>query len=107
MKLLFTNWRKAKKDQIEKGRYHGGQYGEYFRCAWCGKKFEENDEYNMVYTNDLESGLWKYIYGNPFVCKFCFNLYGEDLISELEDRAYELVGKDNENRYWWFLRRSK
>lgn len=106
MKLLFTNWRKARKDQIENGKYYGGKKGEYFRCVWCGKKFQENDEYNILITTNIRSDYWKHISGNPLICHPCFRLYGsiEELISELEDRVHELHNL-HENRYWWFLRK--
>lgn len=106
IKLLFTDWRKAKKDQIENGRHYNGRHGEYFRCVWCGKRLEEGQEYNIVMTNNIRSDYIEHISGNPLVCKYCHNLYGDDLIAELEDRVHELYHIHN-NRYWWFLRKRK
>lgn len=47
-------------------RWSGGKPGEFFRCGFCGVKFQAGDTVRWVFTNDTPGAG-----GNPFVCEKC------------------------------------
>lgn len=77
--------------------WDGGKPGEFFRCGFCGYKFQEGDLFRGIYTNDLQGAG-----GNPLVCREC-----DAETSELRKRWQEKWAEWRtlaKQRFWWFAR---
>lgn len=84
----------------------GGHKAAYFRCQFCGHKFEVGDEFRCIFTNFAnwkETGIPG---GNPLTCRVC-NPDGtlEEMYEKWKEmhRALDVFIKDP--RYWWYFKR--
>lgn len=73
----------------------GGKNGIYFRCYLCGHKFQDGDQFRLVFSKH---------YGNPLVCKECDGT-NEDVLDKWESLNKELV--EIEKKFWWYFKRFK
>lgn len=77
----------------------GKEGGEYFRCAFCGHRFQPGDKWRLLYTNNVPEAP-----GNPLVCESC-DAPNEELVTRWKamckewDEMHEING-----RWWWFAR---
>ena len=76
-------------------KWSGGREGEYFRCAFCGRKFQEGDYWRWIYTNDTPGAG-----GNPIACETCDTHDRESMIAKWKAMHAEVRG-----RMWWFTQR--
>jgi len=63
-------------------RWGGDGPGNKFRCGLCNYKFQLNDYWRWVYTNDIPGAG-----GNPFICKNCDDRYQMDRLKIAEEFA--------------------
>ena len=63
-------------------RWGGDGPGNKFRCGLCNYKFQLNDYWRWVYTNDIPGAG-----GNPFICENCDNKYKKDRLKIAEEFA--------------------
>lgn len=91
----FTNGkpRIATKEECS-AKWSGGNPGEYFRCAFCGYKFQPGDYWRWQYTGDIPNAS-----GNPLVCKEC-----DDGPEETRKKWQEKCQEFRSDKWWWFTR---
>ena len=76
-----------------KSRWYGGKPGEYFRCGFCGYKFNPGDLWRCVYTNDTPGAA-----GNPLVCEIC------DAPREVLIDRWKKMRIEAKTKFWFFTR---
>ena len=77
-----------------KAPWSGGKNGKYFRCGFCGHRFEVGDYYRWQHTNDIPGAS-----GNPLVCKNC-----DDVPEKVRKKWKEKCEEFNSDKWWWFRR---
>ena len=75
-----------------KASWGGGKNGKYFKCYFCGYKFQLDDMFRCIYSNHTKA------YGNPLVCEKC-NDSNENLIEKWK-KMHEIAN----STMWWFCR---
>ena len=70
-----------------------GKDGLYFRCAFCGHKFEPFDGYRWLFTNNI-AGYG----GNPFICDDCYTTHDEAI------EKWKKMCDEARTKFWWFTR---
>ena len=65
--------------------------GKWFRCYFCGHKFEPGDKFRAQYTNDTEA------YGNPLVCEKC-----DEGPEKTREKWKALRAEFMVDKFWWF-----
>lgn len=73
----------------------GGKNGKYFKCCFCGYKFQEGDYWRWIYTNNIKGAI-----GNPITCKRCDT---GDIDSMVE--KWKKMHSESRGKYWWFNRK--
>lgn len=82
-----------------KAPWLGGKNGKYFRCAFCGHKFQSGDQWRCQFTNDVAGAG-----GNPLVCKSC-DAPKEELVARWKAmwEQWNEIHRTN-GQWWWFAR---
>jgi hypothetical protein len=99
MSDFFHTWKVAD-EETAKAPWAGRPKGEAFFCGFCGNQLHAGDEYMLLFTNDMGTGMG----GNPICCRPCC---GDSSIASLREtwrrkcEAYHT----KENRF--FRRRSE
>jgi hypothetical protein len=72
----------------------GVSNGVYFRCGFCGYRFQPGDYWRWVFTNDVPGAG-----GNPMTCKACDTGNRESMIAK-----WRAMHEEAKMRMWWFAR---
>ena len=96
MSILDGNWRRADEKTLN-ASWLGGPKGIYFRCAFCGYKFQLGDPWRIQFSNNIY-GAW----GNPLVCKEC-DEPDDDLIEKWKEKRKLWEEMHNPNGEWWWF----
>lgn len=99
MSFLNGLWQIATEKHV-KAPWSGGAKGKYFRCAFCGYKFQVGDPWRCQYTNNVQGAG-----GNPLVCKNCDEYPDEYLIEKWKKKCCIWTEMHNINGEWWWFSR--
>lgn len=62
----FSEELRAATESECQARWSCGKPGQFFRCGFCGHKFQVGDKFRCIFTNDIPGAG-----GNPIVCEKC------------------------------------
>src|SRR5687767_11524101 len=81
----------------------GGDPKKFFRCGFCGHKFQLGDLFMLVYTNGMQGAG-----GNPMACGDCKTKHGgiEGLREEWRRKHVEWK-EAREGKFWWFYQQAR